>query len=145
MMRYRVFPFAIIAILSAMPAKSQTHPALIPLPQKVYQDMPLLKQFVDVMAQYKMNVFHFHLTDNPGYRVECRVHPELNAPASYLPTRYPGKFYTYAELNDFIAYCKQRGVMVVLEIDIPGHSDYFKRAFGVEMQDEKGRASARMS
>ena len=103
-----------------------------------YQDMPLLKKFVDVMAQYKMNVFHFHLTDNPGYRVECRVHPELNAPASYLPTRDPGKFYTYAEINDFIAYCKQRGVMVVPEIDIPGHSDYFKRAFGVEMQDEKG-------
>jgi hexosaminidase len=103
-----------------------------------YQDLALLKQFVDVMAQYKMNVFHFHLTDGPGYRVECRVHPELNAPGSYLPKRHPGEFYTYAELNDFIRYCGQRHIMVVPEIDMPGHSEYFKRAFGFDMQDERG-------
>jgi hexosaminidase len=103
-----------------------------------FQDMALLKRFVDVMANYKMNVFHFHLTDNPGYRIECRVHPELNDPKNYEPTRSPGKFYTYAELNDFIDYCRQRGIMVVPEIDMPGHSAYFKRAFGVDMQDEKG-------
>lgn len=103
-----------------------------------FQEMELLKRFVDVMALYKMNVFHFHLTDNPGYRIECRSHPELNAPNSYLPTRSPGRFYTYGELNDFIGYCRQRGIQVVPEIDMPGHSDYFKRAFGVDMQDEKG-------
>lgn len=103
-----------------------------------FQDIELLKRFVDVMALYKMNVFHFHLTDNPGYRIECRSHPELNAPRSYQANRSPGKFYTYAELNDFIRYCGERGVQVVPEIDMPGHSDYFKRAFGVDMQDEKG-------
>ena len=97
-----------------------------------YQDMAMLKRFLDVMALYKMNVFHFHLTDNPGYRIECRIHPELNASANY--TRSPGKFYSYAEINDFISYAKQRGIMVLPEIDIPGHSEYFKRAFGVEMQ-----------
>ena len=103
-----------------------------------YQEPALLKRFVDVMAQYKMNVFHFHLTDMPGYRIECRVHPELNAPASYRPTRHPGEFYSYAEINDLIAYCRQRGIMVVPEIDMPGHSAYFQRAFGFDMQDEKG-------
>ena len=103
-----------------------------------YQDVALLKRFVDVMAQYKLNVFHFHVTDDPGYRVECRVHPELNTPASYLPQRYPGKFYTYAEINDLIAYCGRRNIMLLPEIDMPGHSDYFKRAFGFDMQDDKG-------
>jgi len=104
-----------------------------------FQDIALLKRFVDVMAQYKMNIFHFHLTDNPGWRIQCLVHPELNAPQSYLPTRAPGKFYTYQELNDFIQYCAQRGITVVPEIDMPGHSDYFKRAFGVDMQSEQGQ------
>lgn len=103
-----------------------------------YQEPALIVKFVDVMAHYKMNVFHLHLSDDQGYRVECRVHPELNAPASYPPTRHPGEFYTYSQLNDLIKYCGQRNIMVVPEIDMPGHSDYFKRAFGVDMQDEKG-------
>lgn len=102
------------------------------------QDVDLLKRFIDVMAQYKLSVFHFHLTDNPGYRIECRVHPELNDPKYMLPTRRPGFFYTYAQINDLVGYCRDRGIMVVPEIDMPGHSDYFKRAFGVEMQSEKG-------
>ena len=103
-----------------------------------YQEMPLLRRFVDVMAQYKMNVFHFHLSDDPGYRVECRVHPELNAPADYLPTRQQGRFYTYADINEFIGYCGRRNITVVPEIDMPGHSGYFQRAFGFDMQDERG-------
>jgi len=103
-----------------------------------YQDIALLKRFADVMAQYKLNIFHFHLTDNPGYRIECRVHPELNDPKNYQAGRYPGKFYTYAELNDFIAYCAARGITVVPEIDMPGHSAYFQRTFGVTMQSEAG-------
>jgi len=103
-----------------------------------FQDIELLKRFVDVMAQYKMNVFHFHLTDNPAWRIECRVHPELND-AKFTPaTRRPGKYYTYAELKEFLAYCRERGVRVLPEIDMPGHSQYFKRAFGVDMQDERG-------
>lgn len=102
------------------------------------QDVELLKRFIDVMARYKMNVFHWHLTDNPGYRIECRVHPDLNDPKFMTSTRRPGFFYTYAQINEVIAYCRQRHIMVVPEIDMPGHSEYFKRAFGVEMQSEKG-------
>jgi hypothetical protein len=107
-----------------------------------FQDVALLKRFADVMARYKLNIFHLHLTDNPGYRIESRIHPELNAASSYLPTRYPGRFYTYAELNDLISYCSQRGIMVVPEIDIPGHSEYFPRAFGFDMQDPRGQRIA---
>jgi N-acetyl-beta-hexosaminidase len=103
-----------------------------------FQEIALLERFVDVMAQYKMNIFHFHLSDDPGYRAECRVHPELNSPVSYLPSRHPGRFYSYAEINGLMEYCRERNIMLVPEIDMPGHSDYFKRAFRFDMQDERG-------
>jgi len=104
------------------------------------QDVELLKRFIDVMAHYKLNVFHMHLTDYPGYRIECRKYPELNAPENYRQTRRPGFFYTYKQLNDIIRYCAERQIMVVPEIDMPGHSAYFKTTFGVDMQDPKGMA-----
>ena len=102
------------------------------------QDIQLLKRFIDVMAQYKLNVFHMHLTDYPGYRIECRKYPELNDPKNYRQTRRPGFFYTYEQLNDIIKYCAARNIMVIPEIDMPGHSEYFKKTFGVDMQDPKG-------
>lgn len=102
------------------------------------QDVELLKRFIEVMAQYKMNVFHFHLTDYPGWRVECRSHPELNDPKFQTPTRRPGFFYSYAQINELIAFCAARGITVVPELDMPGHSTYFKNAFGFDMQDPRG-------
>ena len=102
------------------------------------QDVDLLKRFIDVMAQYKLNVFHMHLTDYPGYRIECKKYPELNKPENMRSTRRPGFFYTYAQLNDIIRYCAERNIMVIPEIDMPGHSEYFKKTFGVDMQDPKG-------
>ncbi|MDD2599516.1 MAG: NPCBM/NEW2 domain-containing protein [Kiritimatiellae bacterium] len=104
------------------------------------QDVELLKRFIDVMAQYKFNVFHMHLTDYPGYRIECKKYPELNDPKNYWQSRRPGFFYTYAQLNDIIQYCAERSIMVIPEIDMPGHSEYFKTTFGVDMQDPKGMA-----
>lgn len=105
-----------------------------------FQDMELLKQHLDIMAQYKLNLFHFHLTDDPGYRIECRVYPQLNEPGNYRPTRQPGKYYTYQQINDLIAYARQRQIQVVPEIDMPGHSEYFKKTFGFDMQDSRGIA-----
>lgn len=102
------------------------------------QDVALLKRFIDLMARYKYNIFHLHLTDNPGWRVECRIHPELNDPKFQTATRHPGFFYSYAQLRELIAYADERGIAVVPELDIPGHSEYFQKAFGVSMQDEKG-------
>ncbi len=103
-----------------------------------FQDVNLLKKFIDVMAEYKLNVFHMHLTDNPGYRIECIKYPQLNYPKNYRQTRRPGKFYTYAQLNDIIRYCKVRQITVIPEIDMPGHSEYFKHTFGFGMQDPRG-------
>ena len=100
------------------------------------QDLDLLKRFLDVMARYKLNVFHWHLTDNPGYRIECRVHPELND--AKFQTRRPGFIYSYAQINDLLAYAHARGIEVLPEIDLPGHSAYFQRAFGFDMQDPRG-------
>jgi hypothetical protein len=102
------------------------------------QNIETLKRFADLMARYKFNVFHIHLSDNPGYRVESRAFPQLNDPQFQEPTRRPGFFYTYAQLKELVAYCRERGIDVVPEIDIPGHSAYFNKAFGFSMQDPRG-------
>jgi len=102
------------------------------------QDMDLLKRFVDVMAQYKMNTFHMHLSDRPGYRIESKAHPELNDPDNYRSTRRPGMYYTFDDLKDFVEYCRKHHVQVIPEIDMPGHSDYFTNTYGFDMQDPGG-------
>ncbi len=103
-----------------------------------FQSIPFLEKQIDILARYKINFFHMHLTDNPGWRVESRRHPELNKPSSYRPTRHPGKFYTFEELEGFVSFCRDRGVLVMPEMDMPGHSQYFKKVFGFPMQTPKG-------
>lgn len=99
-------------------------------------DIDLIKSHIDLLSAHKLNMFQWHLVDNPGWRIECRAYPELND--GKFQTRDFGKYYTYAQINDVITYARKRGVMVVPEIDIPGHSAYFKRTFGFEMASEKG-------
>lgn len=98
-----------------------------------------LKHYLDVMALYKLNLFHWHLTDKPAWRIESRVHPRLNDPKFQRQGRDQGKFYTYGEIRDVIAYAKGLGIEVMPEIDMPGHSDFFKTAYGVTMDTERGR------
>jgi len=95
-----------------------------------------LKKQIDMMALYKLNVFHFHSTENEGYRVESKKYPKLNSAAAM--TRWKGKYYTAQELKDFVTYCKEREVMVLPELDMPGHSGYFKKVFGFGMQSDDG-------
>lgn len=95
-----------------------------------------LKKQIDMMALYKMNVFHFHPTENEGYRVESKKYPKLNE-AKFM-TRYHGKFYTVAELKDLVEYCKERHVTILPELDMPGHSAYFNKVFGFGMQSDDG-------
>ncbi len=103
-----------------------------------YQTMAFLKRQLEIFARFKLNVFHFHLTDNPGFRIESRTFPQLNAEENYRATRNPGKFYTYAEINELIEFCHKRHILVIPEIDMPGHSEYFAETFGTEMQSEEG-------
>lgn len=105
-----------------------------------FREVELLKRDIDLMAAYKLNVFHWHLTDNPAWRIECKVYPQLNDAKFQTKGRDEGRFYTYDEIRDVIAYAKERGVMIIPEIDMPGHSRYFKTTFGFEMVTEQGMA-----
>lgn len=95
-----------------------------------------LKTEIRTLARYKLNVFHWHLTENQAWRLECRAYPQLNAATAM--TRFPGKFYTCAEVREIIALCDSLGMQVIPEIDMPGHSAAFERVFGTDMQSEQG-------
>ncbi len=97
-----------------------------------------LKRQMQIFARYKINVFHWHLTDNPAYRIESQAFPELNDPKNYRSTRDPGKFYTYQEIHDLIEFCKELHITIIPEIDVPGHSKYFRRAMKTRMNTRKG-------
>jgi hexosaminidase len=75
-----------------------------------------LKRNVDGMAAAKMNVLHLHLSDDQGFRMESKEFPKLTEMGS------DGQFYSQAEMRDLIAYANDRGIRVVPEFDIPGHS-----------------------
>ena len=103
-----------------------------------FRPVELLKKEIDLFSSYKINTFHWHLTDNPAWRIECRVYPELNDAKNHEKGRNEGQFYTYEEIHDVIAFAKERGIMIIPEIDMPGHSRYFDRTFGCSMASEKG-------
>ena len=105
---------------------------------RTYISLEELKREVDIFSQFKINVFHLHLTENEAWRLESRKYPQLNAAESMI--RQPGKFYTQDEMRDLDAYCRERGVTLVPEIDIPGHSGAFERAMGFGMQTPEGKA-----
>jgi len=101
-----------------------------------YMSMKLLKQQIDVMAMYKLNVFHFHPTEDIAWRIAIKQYPQLTAPETML--RNKGMYYTEAEIKELIAYCKERYITFVPEIDMPGHSAAFNRAMKVDMQSDSG-------
>ncbi len=94
-----------------------------------YQSPELLKEQIDVLAAYKYNVFHLHLTDNPGWRLESKIYPELQSKDA--TSRKPGKFYTQQEFKDLVEYCQQRHIILIPEIDVPGHTLAFRLALGI--------------
>ncbi len=101
-----------------------------------YMSMSLLKQQIDAMAMYKLNVFHFHATEDIAWRFAINKYPQLTEPGTML--RNKGMYYTEAEIKELIKYCKERYITFVPEIDMPGHSAAFKRAMGVDMQSDSG-------
>lgn len=101
-----------------------------------YISVEELKREIDILSRYKINVFHWHLTENQAWRLESKIFPVLNDSCNM--TRMPGKFYTLEEVRDLVEFCKQRQVMLIPEIDMPGHSAAFVRAFRHDMQSEAG-------
>jgi hexosaminidase len=78
--------------------------------------LDVLRRNVDGMEAVKMNVFHWHLSENQGFRIESKKFPKLQEQGS------DNLYYTQDEVRDFIAYARERGIRVVPEFDMPGHS-----------------------
>jgi hexosaminidase len=81
-----------------------------------FMPVEVIKRNLDGMAAVKMNVFHWHLSENQGFRVESKRFPKLQAMGS------DGLFYTQEQVRDVIAYAHERGIRVIPEFDMPGHS-----------------------
>lgn len=81
-----------------------------------FQPMEVLKRNLDAMAAVKLNVLHWHLTEDQGFRVESKKLPELHQMGS------DGDFYTQNEIREVIAYAADRGIRVMPEFDMPGHA-----------------------
>jgi len=95
-----------------------------------------VKRYIDLISAYKMNTFHWHLTEDQGWRIEIKRYPHLTAVGSqrketileknfdpYIGDGIPhGGFYTQDEIRDVIAYARRRYVNVIPEIEMPGHS-----------------------
>lgn len=95
-------------------------------------------KFLDLMAFYKLNKFHFHLTDDQGWRIEIKKYPKLTEIGSYrkqtqighsdyyFPRRYDGKekrgYYTQEEIKEIVKYASDRFITVIPEIEMPGHA-----------------------
>ena len=104
---------------------------------RTFMSMEELYREVDILSRFKLNVLHLHLTENQAWRLESRRYPQLNAAGSM--TRQPGLFYTQEQMRALDAYCRERGVMLVPELDMPGHSAAFERAMGFPMQSPRGK------
>jgi len=81
-----------------------------------FETIEVLKRNLDAMAAVKLNVFHWHLTEDQGFRVESKKFPKLHQLGS------DGNYYTQDQVREIIAYARDRGIRVVPEFDIPGHS-----------------------
>ena len=81
-----------------------------------FTPMEVLKRNLDGMEAVKMNVFHWHISDNQGFRAESKKLPKLHGLGS------GGAYYTQNEIRELIAYARDRGIRVVAEFDMPGHS-----------------------
>ena len=96
-----------------------------------------VKKYIDIIALHKMNVFHWHLTDDQGWRIEIKSHPRLTEVGSMRketiigkhngrgPHKYDGKphggYYTQEQIREIVKYASDRNIKVVPEIDLPGH------------------------
>ncbi|XVJ65356.1 MAG: beta-N-acetylhexosaminidase [Lacibacter sp.] len=100
-----------------------------------FQPVAFIKRYIDFLAYHKLNKFHWHLTEDQGWRIEIKKYPELTNIGSKrngtIIGRYPGKgndnkphegFYTQAQVKEVVQYAKERFVEVIPEIEMPGHS-----------------------
>ena len=103
-----------------------------------FSSVDYVKKFIDMLAMHKMNTFHWHLTDDQGWRIEIKKYPELTKVGAnrketlvdYYFTNYPqifdgqptGGYYTQEEIKDIVAYAASKYITVIPEIEMPGHA-----------------------
>jgi hexosaminidase len=101
-----------------------------------FMPVSFVKKYIDLMSQYKFNQFHWHLTDDQGWRIEIKKYPKLTEIGSKRPESHEGVystvfkgdgrpvegFYTQDEIKDVVAYAKARYINVIPEIELPGHA-----------------------
>lgn len=84
-----------------------------------------IKKYIDLLARHKMNLFHWHLTDDQGWRIEIQRYPRLTEVGAWRTEadgRTYGGFYTQDDIRDIVAYAQRRFVTIVPEIEMPGHA-----------------------
>lgn len=103
-----------------------------------FSDVEMVKRTIDMLALHQLNIFHWHLTDDQGWRIEIKSHPELTEVGAWRDdtvvgrylggTDYPtdgkrhGGFYTQEQIREIVAYAKERYIEIIPEIDLPGHT-----------------------
>ena len=101
-----------------------------------FMPVSFVKKYIDLMSQYKFNQFHWHLTDDQGWRIEIKKYPKLTEIGSKRPESHEGSystifkgdgrpvegFYTQEEIRDVVSYAKARYINVIPEIELPGHA-----------------------
>lgn len=110
-----------------------------------FSDVEMVKRTIDMLALHQLNIFHWHLTDDQGWRIEIKSHPELTEVGAWRDdtvvgrylggTDYPtdgkrhGGFYTQEQIREIVAYAKERYVEIIPEIDLPGHTSAVLAAY----------------
>ena len=104
---------------------------------RYYFPVDFIKKYIDVLAAYKINKFHLHLTEDAGWRMEIKKYPRLQEVGAWRdstiighagdkPRKFDGKrhggFYTQVELRDLVKYAQDRFITIIPEIDMPGHT-----------------------
>jgi hexosaminidase len=90
-----------------------------------FQPPKTVKQLIDAMAWHKLNVLHWHLADDQGWRIEIQKYPRLTSVGAWRTNareRHYGGYYTKAEIRDIVAYAKDRDITIVPEVEMPGHA-----------------------
>lgn len=91
-----------------------------------------VKQYLDIMASLRMNIFHWHLTDEQGWRIEIKQYPKLTtigAIGNWHDPNAPATFYTQEDIKEIVAYATERHITIIPEFDMPGHASAAGRAY----------------
>ena len=105
-----------------------------------YLGVASLKDLIDTMSAYKLNLFHWHMTEYYAWRLASRKYPQIAKRGFYDPhdSRHRGKCYSQEEFREIVDYAYARGVTVMPEFDVPGHAEAFRRAFGFKTMKDEG-------